>query len=241
MAAHSDQQDSIDKDRGPTSEQATNLQRIDRRYFAQQLQQIFSIDRGLLYTTKEFFVRPGKAIQEFLYQNREKHVQPIVFLIFTSVVFSFLSYALDIQYNYFNISKIEGLKDHIDTGDFGKWLNSNVAYTNLLIGFFIALWIKVFARSYNIYEIIVALCFILGEATLVLSLAFVLGTITQSAYVVLGVMLIFFAYPIWAIGQFLGKKDWKSYFKALFVVILGYTSYVFIFILIAYLWTLMQQ
>ncbi|MEO0874949.1 MAG: DUF3667 domain-containing protein [Bacteroidota bacterium] len=241
MAKHSDQQYSTDKDVSSTSEQVPNLQRIDRRYFTQQLQQIVSIDRGLLYTTKEFFVRPGKAIQEFLYENREKHVQPIVFLIFTSVVFSFLSYALDIQYNYFNISKMEGLRDHIDTGDFGKWLNSNVAYTNLLIGVFIALWIKVFARNYNIYEIIVALCFILGVATLILALAFVLGAITKSAYVVLSVMLIFFAYPIWAIGQFFGKEDWKSYFKALFVVILGYTSYVFTFILIAYLWTVTQQ
>lgn len=225
----------------PKSEQTLKLERIDRRYFSQQIQHIFNVDKGFLYTTKEFFIRPEKAIREFLFEDRDKHVKPIVFLIFTSILFSLISYFFNIEYSYFNVDKIEGLQGKVSTGDFGAWLNSNIGYTNLIIGFFIALWIRIFVRNYNIYEIIVMLCFVLGEATLILSLAFIIGEVTNNGLIVLGVMFIFFLYPIWAIGQFFGKKKLMSYVKALVVMLLGSISYLFIFIVIGYIFNTLQH
>lgn len=151
-------QDFDDKN-SPKSEQISKLERIDSRYFTQQIQHIFNVDKGFLYTTKEFFIRPEKSIREFLFEDRCKHVKPIAFLIFTSIIFSLVSYFLNIEYSYFNVNKIEGLQDKVSTGDFGEWLNNNIGYTNLIIGFFIALWTRLFVRNYNIYEIIVMLCY----------------------------------------------------------------------------------
>jgi hypothetical protein len=224
----------IDNKVSSISEQTSKLERIDGRYFSQQVQQIFNVDRGFLYTTKEFLIRPGKSIQEFLFENRDKYVKPTVFLIFTSIIFSLISYFLNIEYSYFNVNKIQGLQDKVSIGDFGEWLNNNIAYTNLIIGIFIALWIRIFVRNYNIYEIIVMLCFVLGEMTLILSLVFIIGEVTHNGFIVLGLMLIFFLYPIWSIGQFFGKRKLISYIKSLVVVILGYMSYLFFFILIGY-------
>jgi hypothetical protein len=231
----------IDNMVSPSSEQTSKLERIDRHYFTQQVQQVFNVDRGILYTTKEFLIRPGKSIQEFLFENRDKHVKPVFFLIFTSIIFSLISYFLNIEYSYFNVNEIQVLQDKINTGDFGEWLNNNIGYTNLIIGIFIALWIRVFVRNYNIFEIIVMLCYILGIMTLILSLAFVIGKVANNGFIVLGVMLIFFLYPIWAIGQFFGKKKFVSYIKSLVVMILGYTSYFFVFILIGYLLNILQN
>jgi len=227
------------KGANPTNDQPSRPERIDRRYFSLQVQQIFNVDRGFLYTTREFLLRPGKTIQEFLYEDREKYVKPIVFLIFTSVLCSLISIFLGIELNYFNVDNIQGLRGSIDTGALGEWLNNNIGYTNLIIGVFIALWLKVFVRDYNIYEIIVMLCFVFGVATLILSLAFVLGDITGDGFVALCIMLIFFIYPIWAIGQFISRKKWISYFKSFVVVILGYMSYVLVLILFGYIWNLL--
>jgi hypothetical protein len=202
----------IDNMVSPSSEQTSKLERIDRHYFTQQVQQVFNVDRGILY-----------------------------FLIFTSIIFSLISYFLNIEYSYFNVNEIQVLQDKINTGDFGEWLNNNIGYTNLIIGIFIALWIRVFVRNYNIFEIIVMLCYILGIMTLILSLAFVIGKVANNGFIVLGVMLIFFLYPIWAIGQFFGKKKFVSYIKSLVVMILGYTSYFFVFILIGYLLNILQN
>lgn len=85
------------------------------------------------------------------------------------------------------------------------------------------------------------LCYVLGEATLILSLSFIIGKVTNSGFVVLGVMLVFFLYPIWAIGQFLGKKKLINYFKSLVIIVLGYMSYLFIFILIGYVFNTLQN
>ena len=231
----------IDNKVSSISEHTSKLERIDRRYFSQQVQQIFNVDRGFLYTTKEFLIRPGKSIQEFLFENRDKHVKPIAFLIFTSIIISLISYFLNIEYSYFNVNKIQGLQDKVSTGDFGEWLNNNIGYTNLIIGIFIALWIRVFVRNYNIYEIIIMLCFVLGETTLILSLAFVIGDVTNNGFIVLGLMLIFFLYPVWSIGQFFGKKKLINYIKSLVVIILGYMSYLFFLILIGYFLNILQN
>lgn len=241
MTANKNRNQHIDNKVIPSSEQISELERIDRRYFSQQVQEIFNLDRGFLFTTKEFLLRPGKSIREFLFENRDKHVKPIVFLIFTSIIFSLISYFLNIEYSYFNVDKIQGLQGKVNTGDFGVWLNNNIGYANLIIGIFIALWIRIFVWNYNIYEIIVMLCFVLGEATLILSLAFVSGKVTNNGFIALGVMLIFFLYLIWAIGQFFGKKKLINYIKSFAVIILGYTSYLFVFILIGYFLNLLQN
>lgn len=71
--------------------QLAKLERIDRLYIAQQMQNVLSVEKGFFYTTKELFVRPEKAIKEFLFDDRDKFVKPLVFLIFTSIVFSLVS------------------------------------------------------------------------------------------------------------------------------------------------------
>lgn len=215
----------------------SKLKRIDGTYFNEQIQSLINFEKGFFYTVKELILRPGETIQEFLFENRRKHIKPLVFLIFTSIIFTLITYLFGIEYNYFNVNNITILQDHVNTGSLGDWLNKNIGYTNLIMGCFIALWIKVFFKKqdYNLYEIIVMLCFVLGEATLILSLAFAIGVITKGSIITVGFMLLFVIYITWAIGQFFGKHSLMNYLKSFIIIILGNLSYVFVSILIGYI------
>jgi len=223
--------------------QSVKLERIDRPYILKQFQHLINVEKGFLYTAVELLIRPGKSIQEFIFENRGKHMKPVVFLVFTSIVFALTTYFLNIYYYYFNVSKITLLQDKVSLGAFGEWLNNNIGYTNLIIGCFIAFWIKVFFRKskYNIYEIMVMLCFVLGEATLIQSLGLAIGKLTDNVLISGISFIMFFFYPIWAIGQFFGKKKLMNYLKSLIILILGGMSYLFVFILIGYVFKSLQS
>jgi hypothetical protein len=135
------------------------------------------------------------------------------------------------------------LQGKVSLGAFGELLNNNVGYTNLIIGCFIAFWIKIFFRKSkcNIYEVMVMLCFVLGEATLLHSLGLVIGKLTSNAIISAFGFFIFSLYPVWAIGQFFGKKKLINYLKSLIILILGGLSYLLVFILIGYVFKTLQN
>lgn len=223
--------------------QSVKLERIDRPYILKQFQYLINVEKGFFYTAKELLIKPGKSIQEFIFEDRDKHVKPFMFLVFTSIVFALTNYLLDMHYSYFNVSKITLLQNKVSLGAFGEWLNNNTGYTNLIIGCFIAFWIKVFFRKSkcNIYEVMVMLCFVLGEVTLIQSFGLALGQLTDNALIVGLGFLISFLYTIWAIGQFFGKKKLINYLKSLNTLILGALSYFLIFILIGYVFKTLQN
>jgi hypothetical protein len=220
----------------PKCGQQIKLERIDKYYISTQIQHIFTIDKGFFYTIKELVIRPGKAIQAYLFGDRKKHIKPFTFLILTSIIFALTTYFFDINYSYFNVNKITLLQDKISIGALGEWLNKNIGYTNLILGCFFAFWIKILFKkyNYNIYEIIVVLCFVLGQATLIQSLGLIIGEMTSNFISRIG-FLIFLLYPIWAIGQFFGKKKLVNYIKSTIVLILGTISYLLVFILGGYI------
>lgn len=219
------------------------LERIDSRYVSQQIQVLFNVEKGFLYTIKELLMRPGSTIKEFLFEDRNKHVKPFVFLIFTSIIFTLITYFLNIEYSYLNVNKVIWLQDKVDTGALGEWLNNNIGYTNLIMGCFMALWIKIFFRKfdYNLYEILIMLCFVYGQATLILSIAFVVGKISESGFVSMSAILLFFLYIIWAVGQFFGKKKLINYIKSFLILILGNFSYLLVLTIFGYIFKMLQN
>lgn len=227
----------IEKKICPICGQSAKVQRIDRHYISHEIKHHLNIEKGFLYTIKELLIRPGKAIREYILEDRDKYIKPIVFLVSTAVIFALITYLFHIKYSYFNINNIQGLKEIVNTGDFGEWLNNNIEYTNLTMGCFIALWIMIFFRKvgYNFYEILVLLCFVMGEATLILSFSILLVELTNSSIFFLGTTFFCFSYLIWAVGQFFGEKKLLNYIKSLMAFILGSISYLITLILIGFI------
>ena len=69
------------------TEEPQVLARIDRGYIWKEISSILNFDKGIFYTIRELFLRPGKAVEEFLLYDRKKLIKPIIFVIFSSVVF----------------------------------------------------------------------------------------------------------------------------------------------------------
>ena len=198
------------------------LDRIDGKYLRKEISSVLNLDKGLLYTIRELLLRPGQTVRDFLLQDRTRIVRPIVFVIIISLVYSLLRQLLEFEDNYLYYD------DSVKTtamSIFG-WVKDHYGYGNLIIGIFIALWIKVLFRKYpyNFYEILVLLCFALGTGMLFLTVFGTVEALTGLKIAQFG-SLVFLVYTSWAIGQFFDSRKFSSYLKSLAAYFLGLATY----------------
>lgn len=116
----------------------TNLQlkRIDRDFISHEIQHVLHFDKGIFLTLKNLLLMPGKSIREFLFENREKYVKPLLFLIVCSIIFSLILHLFQGNFSFFNIDSMESLKGKIRSKEIGNWTNKNIGYAQLIMGLF---------------------------------------------------------------------------------------------------------
>ena len=218
-----------------------NIKRIDAHYISHEIQHLLHFEKGFPFTVRELLLRPGKSVREFLFEDRNKYVKPVIFLIVSSIIFTLITQFFHIELSFFNIDKIVPLKGKIRSKEIGEWTNSHLGYTNLIMGVFIGIWIKIFFKkhNYNIFEIIVLLCFVLGTSLIILAIFLSIATFLKNSNII--VIFIFiaifsnFAYIIWAVGQFFGEKKFINYIKSALTYVLGMLTYIITLTIIAYL------
>lgn len=211
----------------PNCGQPTNLKRIDGHYIIHEIEHVLHFERGILYTIKELVANPGQNIRKYLSENRSRLVKPIIFIIVTSLIYTFISHFFHVEEEYLNHEGLE--KSAI--GKILKWIQANYGYTSILTGIFIAVWLKVFFKKYgyNFFEMLIMLCFVQGISMLIFAV-FALGEglfhfKSLSIAGILGVI-----YLVWAIGNFFEAKKIANYVKALTSILLGtITFYIIIF------------
>ncbi len=215
----------------------SNLKRIDRHYISHEIEHVLHLDRGFFYTVRELLLRPGKAVREFLFEDRKKLVKPILFLILSSVIFSITIHFIHTEVSLFNIDRITPLQGKIRSKEIGGWINSNIGYSQLLMAVYIAIWLKIFfrKRNYNFYEILLLLSYIFGEALLIFLLFIILANIFENQFVGSVGVGIYLLYIIWGIGQFFGERHIINYVKSAITFVFGASSYLAILVGIAYL------
>lgn len=222
------------------NEQEILLERVDKKYAVEEFLNLIGYERGLLFTVRELLLRPGKMIHHFLNTDRNACNKPVTFLILCSVVYSLITSYLEVD-----VLSEEQLKKQYGASGVNNimlWVQNNYGYANILMLIFIALWTKIFFKkySYNIYEIGVLLCFIMGEGMLWFSLhpiiaKFISNTIFDTVFYT-AILL----YAAWAIGQFFGG-GFKNYLKALFAYLLGFGTFEIIAIIIGVAMDLMAK
>lgn len=198
------------------------LQRIDKHYISHEVLHLLHFEKGFFYTVKELFTRPGKCIRDYIEVNRNKHMKPFAFLILTSLLFTLIEHLL-------HADEIFNQKEQLSFGnssinDIMKWVKTHWGYTNLLIGIFTALCLKLFFRKfkYNLFEIIILLCFVMGQAMLLLAVTTLLVRVLDKPTYIIVSSVISYGYSIWAIGQFFDGSKIFNYVKAFFGYFLGY-------------------
>ena len=76
------------------------LKRINGRYIASEIGRVINLDKGIFYTIRELLLRPGISIQQFIKEDRNRLVKPIVFLIVCSLVYSIFQKVLQFEDGY---------------------------------------------------------------------------------------------------------------------------------------------
>jgi len=221
----------------PNCGQAAKLKRIDGHYIQHEIEHVLHFEKGIFYTVKELLIRPGQNVREFISDNRVRLVKPIIFIIIASLIYTIVSHFFHVEDGYMKFD--EGTKT---TGVIFEWIKGHYGYSNIIIGIFIALWLKLFFRKYdyNFFEILILLCFVIGVSMLIFSFFAVIEGLTKFKIMQISGML-GIVYCTWAIGQFFDKSKVASYLKAIAAYMLGMITFTFSTLLLGYLFDLIIQ
>lgn len=206
----------------PNCGHPTILKRIDGQYIFQEIRNIWNFEKGILFTIRELTINPGENIKDFLNENRNRLVKPILFLIVASLIYTVLNNFFHFEESYINYSA----KKESTTLTIFNWIQGNYGYANIIMAVFIALWTKLFFRKYkfNIFEILILLCFVMGMGMLIYSVFGIVQGLTQ--YNLLQIAgIVGFVYTTYAVGQFFDKRKLISYVKAFFAYLLGMLTF----------------
>ena len=221
----------------PNCGQAATLKRIDGSYIIHEIEHVIHFEKGILYTIKELLVRPGESVHNFITKNRSRLVKPVIFIVITSLIYSVITSFFHIADGYMKID--EAVPSTI--GILMHWAQSHYGYVNILMGVFVASWLKLFFRKYdfNFYEIIIMLCFAIGICMLIFAFFALIQGLFHLKVMQFGGIL-GFAYITWAIGQFFDKTKAMSYFKSFFAYVLGTVSFLLSIVIIGSLIDLLK-
>jgi hypothetical protein len=194
------------------------LKRIDGQYIFQEIRNVLNFEKGFLFTIRELAVNPGKSIINFLNEDRNRLVKPIVFLIVSSLIYTILNNFFHFEESYINFPDN---KEFVTLAIF-KWVQGNYGYANIIMAFFIGIWLNIFFKKYqfNFFEILIVLCFVMGMGMLIYSVFGILQGLTHIKSMQVALIVGFF-YTTFAVGQFFDKRKLMSYFKAFIAYLLG--------------------
>ncbi len=201
------------------------LKRIDWHYILHEIQHVLHVEKGIFYTIKELVIRPGQSVRQFISENRNRLVKPIIFIIVTSLIYSIAAHFFHIEDGYIKMDDGEAGKNSATITIF-TWIQNHYGYANIIMGIFIAFWLKLFFKKYdyNIFEIVILLCFVMGVGMLIFSVFAIIEGLTQIHLMQISGM-IGVVYCSWAIGQFYDKKKVSNYLKALGAYVLGMITF----------------
>jgi len=209
---------SINENFCPNCGRAAKLKRIDGKHLLHEFEHVIHLDRGIFYTIKELLIRPGKNIREFISNDRNRLVKPILFIIITSLIYTVAGHLFHVEGDFIVFKESE----RSTIGTIFNWVNNHIGYANIIISFFIAFFLKLFFKKYdfNYFEILILLCFVMGMAMLIYALFIIVEGLTKVPVMpIAGV--ISFVYITWAMGRFFDKKKVSSYIKSFIAYFLG--------------------
>lgn len=217
--------------------QPAKIHRINADYILNELRSIFNFEKGIFYTIRELLLRPGQSVRNFIFNDRNRLVKPLVFIIVSSLIYTLLQQGLAFEDGYVNYQFDEGES----SSTMLEWVTANYGYANLMISVFIAGWIKLFFRKqgFNIYEILILLCFIIGMGMLIFALFGVIDTLLPLNIMEKG-FLIGVIYISWGIGQFFEGNKLKNGLKAFLSYMLGVMTFTIVILSIGYLVDLLK-
>lgn len=202
--------------------QSINTTRISFRHIFEELEYgIFHINKGLLYTTKQLFIRPGKTVKEYISGKRMSYSKPFIYLIVIGTIYSII-------FHFFHYFPMEEMNRH-DTEIFEyipiyRWYSSNYSLVLLFLMPFYAFatYLLFRKKGYNYIEYLVLFSYINGAKIVLMLLFYPIIYFSKSNEVYHVVITLVEIYLIWGITQFLHSNSWiKTTLKVILSQILA--------------------
>jgi len=111
--------------------QPADTQKINIHYLSHDIQHgLFHFDKGISYTAKQLFTRPGHSIREFIEGKRVKHFKPISLVMVLATAYIALIHILDIEMIVKTKEAVHS-NSHINSEKLSEWLMSHFAWITL--------------------------------------------------------------------------------------------------------------
>jgi hypothetical protein len=181
--------------------QKTKVDRINAQYILSEIPNtFFQIDTGLFFTIKEFFIRPGNSIRDYLEGKRKNYIRPIsTFYALVANLISETTFLGEVV-----LGMAEGgpsAKSDPVLSTVLQWIAENHAYSTVLfLPFFSISSLIAFKKyRYNFFEHFVINAYITGQQAIIYSF-FVLVQYIGSVD--------FYYYPIISLSLSIGFAFW---------------------------------
>ena len=149
--------------------QSADTERLDFKFLIKNLHKNFIkyFHKGIFYTSRQLFTRPGHSIREYIEGKRINHFEPIGLLLTFAAFYAVL-------YHTFDINMFSGLSDNtldgkLDFKSVSNWITDHFAMVTLLfvpvysIGSYLSFW----KQDYNFYEHIYLNTFLASQRLLI--------------------------------------------------------------------------
>ncbi|MGZ2369612.1 DUF3667 domain-containing protein [Ancylomarina sp. YFZ004] len=191
--------------------QSSNVRKVDFKYLLDEIPNgVFQLNRGILFTLKQLFTRPGHSIREFLEGKRKPYYRPIAFLLIISTLYVLSAFLFD--KSTFIDMFLSGweramINNNENSGfDILKWISRNQAYITLLFipVFSLASYVAFLKSKFNYFEHLVLNTYITAQQMIIyfiFSFVFFEDNILLIIPYIIGVI-----YNFWTFHQFFKDK-----------------------------------
>jgi len=212
--------------------QSSETHKIDGHYLWHDVQHgLLHFDKGILFTTKELFTRPGNSIREFLEGKRVKHFQPISLVLVLAGIYGLLFHFFKINMfeNYVVASGSGERVGHINEAieKMSEWIGQHYSILALLqIPIFTIGTYLCFRKSgYSFVEHLILNTFLIGQRLILHIITFPLYYISNGTPMLTSVdriiNLIGYALAIWTLIQ-LFKNQSKRILRTIFSLLISF-------------------
>jgi hypothetical protein len=211
--------------------QSADTHRINIHYLWHDIQHgLLHFDKGILFTTKELFTRPGHSIREFLEGKRVKHFKPISLVLVLAGIYGLLFhfFKIDMFANYVVISGSGEKVNHLNEviGKTSDWIAQHYSILALLqIPIFtIGTYLCFRKGGYNFVEHLIINTFLVGQRLILHIITFPLYYFSSGMPMLTKtdriINLIGYALAIWTLIQ-LFKNQRKRILKTIFSLLIS--------------------
>ncbi len=203
---------------------------------------LFHFDKGILFTIKELFTRPGHSIREYIQGKRVQHFKPVSLVLILATVYGFLFHYFHINMLVNSISLSGSGKDFVEAqnklGKLNDWVIEHyeiIALIQLPI-YALGTYLSFKKSGYNFSEHLVLNAFLTAQR-LVLRIAvfplYYLYNETTALRKIDGFTdVIGYALLVWSLTQFFhNRKKLATFFRALLSLVIFFISWLIVSLL----------